>query len=53
MNCGPNSIAEDKTEYDRNLECIGYYVDLDALSVGLSRNNFLRMKREKKKKFIL
>jgi hypothetical protein len=40
--CGPGSIAEDKTEYGRSLESIGYFVDLDARAVGLSRNNFLR-----------
>jgi hypothetical protein len=40
--CGPDSIAEDKTESGSSLESIGYFLDLDARAVGLSQNNFLR-----------
>jgi hypothetical protein len=40
---GPQAIAEKKNEFGRELEFIGWSVNLDRRSVTLSRVNFLKM----------
>jgi len=39
---GPNSVAENKSFYGRRLDFIGWSVDLDEMSLGIARHNFLK-----------
>jgi hypothetical protein len=39
---GSGSVADDKTEYGRKLEVIGYTMCLDTERVGIARKNFLK-----------
>lgn len=38
---GPTAVAEDKTEFGRRIEIIGYIVDLDVQRVMIARKKFL------------
>ena len=38
---GSSAVAEDKTEWGRRLDIIGFTVDLDLMRVTISRKNFL------------
>ena len=38
---GSSAVADDKTEWGRRLDIIGFTVDLDLMSVTISRKNFL------------
>ena len=38
---GSTAVADDKTEWGRRLDIIGYTVDLDSSRVTISRKNFL------------
>ena len=39
---GPGAVAEDKSFYGRRLDFIGWSVDLDRMSLGIARHNFLK-----------
>ena len=38
---GSSAVADDKTEWGSRLDIIGFTVDLDLMSVTISRQNFL------------
>jgi hypothetical protein len=39
---GPDSVAENKSFFGRRLDFIGWSVDLDDMSLGIARHNFLK-----------